>query len=567
MAPKKASGTASSHAIGSRAASSHAIGSRATSSHGARGSGAASIVATSSGAASSHAVGSEAASSHGATGSGAANSHGARGSSSGAASSHAIGAVASPVPKPKPPAGPPPDWLRWPVETSERRLGTPPRKPRSAKSHGEHHESASRGERREKPKAAASSQDEARGRPEKRTATVRSRGAPATSQDAAARSQEMADARPRNKKRRKQRMSNKYKQKLEEIAARDPLFAECLRQEASGDFKLLPGEDKLVEEENQLRLAATNAFGHFVHHRIIGAVAFESVSGFQYLLDTGKVPKDALAARWMQRLKARPSRRQTILGLPSYVALAREDEDWIQDLASALNVEEEIAATSHDESSSEKAEPAAKSHGESSAGHGEPSATKGHGESKAEVAKSAEELFMDWAESTATSHAKQSIAKGHGAMVATDHEPPPRKSATSHDKGGMVPPMMETKERAEDRRDYAASSQGEFGRERRRSELDIRHGSEGGGGRQGRRDEEVGKAVVSQKGAAAISQEGAAAVRQGGAAAISQVPGMQQQQQPKAAVCTPQKPPLRRMNASEDLLADAAIWDEVLDNE
>ena len=138
------------------------------------------------------------------------------------------------------------------------------------------------------------------------------------------------------------------------IAEKDPAFAAALLQNMTGKFALQPGEEKKVEEERELRLAATNAFGGTAHPTCLGAQAYQWEDGMQWLIDTsgGLGWGDGthlLANRWLHRLKTSRSLRQTVLGLPSGVAAGREDEEWIDDLASALNMEPGPTATSHDE--------------------------------------------------------------------------------------------------------------------------------------------------------------------------------------------------------------------------
>ena len=143
-------------------------------------------------------------------------------------------------------------------------------------------------------------------------------------------------------------------EKLKLIAEKNPSMAAVWMQNITGKFALLPGEEKEVEEERNLRLAATKFFGGTLHPTCLGAQAYEWEDGMQWLIDTSGGMgwgdgKHWLAKRWLHRLKTSRSLRQTTLGLPSYVAVGRETDEVLDELESALNMKTEPTAASHDE--------------------------------------------------------------------------------------------------------------------------------------------------------------------------------------------------------------------------
>ena len=149
-------------------------------------------------------------------------------------------------------------------------------------------------------------------------------------------------------------MEKRYVEKLKLIAEKDPTMAAMLLQNITGKFALLPGEQKKVEEERNMRLAATNVFGGALHPTCLGAQAYQWEDGMQWLIDTSggmgwDDGKHWLAKRWLHRLKTSRSLRQTALGLPSRVAVGREDDEFLDELQSALNMKSEPTAASHDE--------------------------------------------------------------------------------------------------------------------------------------------------------------------------------------------------------------------------
>ena len=140
----------------------------------------------------------------------------------------------------------------------------------------------------------------------------------------------------------KKSVRKSHAEKLKLIAAKNTMMAAMLEQNITGKFALLPGEEKAVEEERNLRLAAKNAFEGTLHPTCIGAQAYQWADGMQWLIDTsggrgGDECTHWLAKRWLHRLKTSRSLRQTVLGLPSCVAVEREGDEMMDELDSALN--------------------------------------------------------------------------------------------------------------------------------------------------------------------------------------------------------------------------------------
>ena len=156
-------------------------------------------------------------------------------------------------------------------------------------------------------------------------------------------------------------MGKRYMEKLKLIAEENPMMAAMRMQNITGKFALLPGEEKEVEEERNLRLAATKFFGGALHPTCLGAQAYEWEDGMQWLIDTSggmgwDDGKHWLAKRWLHRLKTSRSLRQTALGLPSRVAVGREDDELHDELGSALDMKTEHEAPDAAATSQERLE-------------------------------------------------------------------------------------------------------------------------------------------------------------------------------------------------------------------